>query len=146
MFVSFQAYTLRDLEVEPTLNVTENWNPEKSDLIKNHVTDGTPLAAQWFKTPCSSAGVIGSIPGWGTKTPYSVGVAKETTMSLIREGLPWWLSGQGRRRRFDPGIGNLPWRRKRQPLQYSCLGDPMDRGDQWARVSGDAESRTRLSD
>lgn len=46
MFVSFQAYTLRDLEVEPTLNVTENWNPEKSDLFKNHVTDGTPLAAR----------------------------------------------------------------------------------------------------
>ena len=34
--------------------------------------------------------------------------------------LPWWLSGkesacQCRRCRFDPWIGRIPWRRKRQP-------------------------------
>ena len=35
-------------------------------------------------------------------------------------GLPWWLSGkkpicQCRRHRFDPWVGNIPWRRKWQP-------------------------------
>ena len=35
-------------------------------------------------------------------------------------GLPWWLSDeesacQCRRRRFDPWIGRIPWRRKWQP-------------------------------
>ena len=32
------------------------------------------------------------------------------------------------------------------PLQYSCLGNPMDRGAQQAAVHGVARSRTRLSD
>ena len=27
-----------------------------------------------------------------------------------------------------PGSGRSPWRRKWQPLQYSCLRNPMDRG------------------
>ena len=32
------------------------------------------------------------------------------------------------------------------PLQYSCLGNPMDRGAWKAAVHGVAEGRTRLSD
>ena len=32
------------------------------------------------------------------------------------------------------------------PLQYSCLENPMDRGDWWAAVDGVAKSQTRLSD
>ena len=32
------------------------------------------------------------------------------------------------------------------PLQYSSLGNPMDRGAWWAAVHGVAKSRTRLSD
>ena len=32
------------------------------------------------------------------------------------------------------------------PLQYSCLGNPMDRGTWWATVHGFAKSRTQLSD
>ena len=27
-----------------------------------------------------------------------------------------------------PGSGRSPWRRKWQPLQYSCLKNPVDRG------------------
>ena len=32
------------------------------------------------------------------------------------------------------------------PLQYSCLENPMDKGAWWATVRGVAKSRTRLSD
>ena len=32
------------------------------------------------------------------------------------------------------------------PLQYSCLENPMDRGAWWAAVHGVAKSRTQLSD
>ena len=32
------------------------------------------------------------------------------------------------------------------PLQYSCLENPMDRGAWWAAVHGVAKSRARLSD
>ena len=32
------------------------------------------------------------------------------------------------------------------PLQYSCLGNPMDRGTWWAVIHGVTESQTRLSE
>ena len=45
-----------------------------------------------------------------------------------------------------PGWGRFPWRRKCNPLQYSCLENPMDGGAWWATVYRLAQSRTRLSD
>ena len=33
---------------------------------------------------------------------------------------------------FDPWVGKIPWRRRRNPLQYSCLENSMDRGAWWA--------------
>ena len=38
---------------------------------------------------------------------------------------------------FGEGNGN--------PLQYSCLENPMDRGAWWATVPGVAKSQTKLS-
>ena len=38
----------------------------------------------------------------------------------------------------------MHWRRKWQPLQYSCLENPRDGGAWWAAIYGVAESRTRL--
>ena len=38
----------------------------------------------------------------------------------------------------------MHWRRKWQPLQYSCLENPRDRGAWWAAAYGVAQSRTRL--
>ena len=36
-------------------------------------------------------------------------------------------------------VGKIPWRRNGNPLQYSCLGIPMDRGAWWATVPGVAK-------
>ena len=44
------------------------------------------------------------------------------------------------------GSGRSPGEENGNPLQYSCLGNPMDRGAWWATVHGVAKSRTRLSD
>ena len=52
---------------------------------------------------------------------------------------------QCRRGGFNTWVGKIPWRRARQPLQYSCLGKSMDRGAWWATVHGVAQSQTRLS-
>ena len=43
-----------------------------------------------------------------------------------------------------PGSGRSPERGHGNPLQYSCLENPMDRGAQLAIVHGVAQSRTRL--
>ena len=45
-----------------------------------------------------------------------------------------------------PGLGRSPGEGNSNPLQYSCLGNPMDRGAWWATVHGIAKSWTWLSD
>ena len=44
-----------------------------------------------------------------------------------------------------PGSGRSHGGGRGNPLQYSCLENPMDRGAWWATVHGVAGSRTRLS-
>ena len=43
-----------------------------------------------------------------------------------------------------PGHRRSPVGGKGNPLQYSCLGNPVDRGAWWAAVYGFAQSWTRL--
>ena len=55
--------------------------------------------------------------------------------------IPWWLSGkestcQCRTLRFDPWVSKIPWIRKVNPLQQSCMGSPTDKGARWATVHG----------
>ena len=45
-----------------------------------------------------------------------------------------------------PGLGRSPGEGNGNPLQYSCLENPMDGGAWWATVHRVAESWTRLSD
>ena len=54
-------------------------------------------------------------------------------------GLPRWLSSkeyacQCKRPKFDPGSERSPGEGNGNPLQYSCLGNSMDRGAWWATV------------
>ena len=44
-----------------------------------------------------------------------------------------------------PGLGRSPGEGNGDPLQYSCLENPMD-GAWWATVHGVAKSQTRLRD
>ena len=45
-----------------------------------------------------------------------------------------------------PGLGRSPGEGNGNPLQYSCLENPMDGRAWWATVHGVAKSRTGLSD
>ena len=45
-----------------------------------------------------------------------------------------------------PGLGRSPGEGNGNPLQYSCLENPMDRGACRATVHGVAKSRTGLRD
>ena len=45
-----------------------------------------------------------------------------------------------------PGLGRSPGEGNGNPLQYSCLENPMDGGAWWATVHGVPKSWTRLSD
>ena len=60
------------------------------------------------------------------------------------EGLPWWLSGEESAYNTGavgdagsiPGSGRSPGGGHGNPLQYSCLENPMDRGTWRATVHG----------
>ena len=85
----------------------------------------------WFHS-CVLAGAAksgGTVPLMPTRGPDS----KESTYNA---GDPGLISGLGR----SPGEGNG------NPLQYSCLGNPMDGGAWQTTVHGVAKSRTQLSD
>ena len=45
-----------------------------------------------------------------------------------------------------PGSGSSPGEGNGNPLQYSCLGNPMDGGAWWAAVHGVTKSQAQLSD
>ena len=50
----------------------------------------------------------------------------------LDQGFPDGINGkesdcQCMRYKLDPWVEETPWRGKWQPLQYSCLGNPMDR-------------------
>ena len=57
-------------------------------------------------------------------------------MSACNAGDPGSIPESGR----SPGEGNG------NPLQYSCLENPMDAGAWWPTVHGVTKSRTQLSD
>ena len=64
-----------------------------------------------------------------------------------REGLPRWLSGkesacQAGNAGSTPASGRPLEEGNGNPLQYSCLENPMDRGAWRATVHGVAKSRT----
>ena len=61
-------------------------------------------------------------------------------------GLPSWLSGEESACNAGdagsvPGAGRSPGEGNGNPLPYSCLEHPMDRGAWWATVPGVAKSR-----
>ena len=60
----------------------------------------------------------------------------EVKASAWNAGVPGSIPGSGR----SPGEGNG------NPLQYSCLENPMEGGAWWATVHGVTKSQTGLSD
>ena len=91
-------------------------------------------------------------------------VLLELTQHLHSEDSPWKPSALGFSKGFPggsevkvsacsagdlgsiPGSGRSPGEGNGNPLQYSCLENPMDGGAWWATVHGITKSRTWLSD
>ena len=83
-------------------------------------------------------------------------IVATTTHSLKhlepKEGLPRWHTSKEytyqctkyRVASTVPGLGRSPRGGNGNPLQYSCLGNPMDKGAWWATVHRVAKSWTRL--
>ena len=57
------------------------------------------------------------------------------------KGLPWWLSGKKSTCNAGdagsiPELGRSPGEGNGNPLRYSCLGNPMDRGQSMGSQKG----------
>ena len=69
------------------------------------------------------------------------------------KGFPGGANGKERycqcrrhkRRRFNPWVGKIPWRRAQQPAP-GCLENPMDREPGKAAVQGVTKNQTQLND
>ena len=81
------------------------------------------------------------------RTRWTVG---HSLQALCRqEGLPQWASGERirlrcRRHRFNPWVGNTPWRRAWQLTRAVWLAESQSRGAWCTKVHGVAKSCTRL--
>ena len=99
-----------------------------------HYCAGSSLLCSGFFSSCS---------GWGlflVAAHRLLGVSgdakvKNPPANAGDTGVLGWILSSGR----SPGGGNG------NPLQYSCLGNPMDRGGWWATVQEVTKSRTGLS-
>ena len=79
------------------------------------------------------------------------------SINVLKNGFPRWLSGKNKTKQKNPpankgdmgsipGLGRSSGEGNGNPFQYSCLGNPMDRGAWWATVHGVVRSWTRLRD
>ena len=78
---------------------------------------------------------------WNTRTAlWAMQQAMaQNSKSCLR--LPWWHSGKESSCHTGhagsiPGLGGFLGDRDGSPLQYTCLGNPTDRGAWWATVHG----------
>ena len=134
---------------------------------------GTSLVVQWLRLHASTAGGGGSIPGQGTKIPHALGTGQKkkrrevylfgntnkviTELKTFRsvsyriEGFPGGSEVKASASNAGdpgliPGLGRSPGEGNGNPLQYSCLENPVDEGAWRATVHGVTKSQTQLSD
>ena len=68
-------------------------------------------------------------------------ILSQQTGSAVVKNLPA-STGDAKDVGLIPGSGRSPGGEHGNPLQYSCLENPMDRGDWWATIHRVAKSQT----
>ena len=97
-------------------------------LLVSSVTTEPPGSTK-TKTPVQTAGT----------TVFELSCTRASHMALVAKNMPA-NAGDVRDVGLIPGWGRSPGRGHGNPLQYSCLENPMDRGAWLATVHGVAES------
>ena len=108
----------------PTIRETRVQSLGWEDLLEKGMATHSSILASPAPHTKKGLKVILGFPG-----------GSEVKASACNAGDPGSIPGSGR----SPGEGNG------NPLQYSCLENPMDRGAWWATVHGFAEIRIQLS-
>ena len=119
--------------------------PCSSDQQLNKTSTSRYLIDSWLLV----GGAHGSTDQWLRKTCCPV-----TGCGVIRHSSGYFPGGSdGKASAYNvgdlgsvPGSGRSPGEGNGNPLQYSCLENPMDWGAWWATVHGVAKSWTQLND
>ena len=112
------------------------------------------LQRQWWSVEYLISNSNNNLQGaikllWSVLLICSSGSLVVFTKGHKADGLPRWFSGKEPACQCSsliPWSGRYPERGNGNPLQYPCLGNPMDRGAWWATVHGVTNSQTQLRD
>ena len=106
------------------------------------------LNTEWAPWPCSAVAEAGNYTFNNQSSGcYAHGEEKmrHWTNLATTSGFPGCSlvkhSPANRRHRFHPWVGISHGEDNGNPLQCSCLGNPMDRGAWWATVTGSQKNR-----
>ena len=102
---------------------------------------------QWLSTKDNFFGYFSSCPELYSTTLYVL-PEQESWLSFIAKFHPWghFISPFGDHSVTYKSEFTSSFEGNGNPIQYSCLENPMDGGAWWAAVHGVTKSQTRLSD
>ena len=126
-------------------NCPSFWSPLKWSLVvlsEFHQRAHTCLLLLTLSTPMNSLLMQLQKKRWKSRISNSLPGDWASLVGSAVKNLPAVQVDTG----LIPWVGRIPWRRNGSPLQYSCLGNPMDRGSRRAIVHGVAKSQRQLSD
>ena len=116
-------------------------------VVARALGNGNPLPCSCLENPRDGGAWWAAVYGVAQSRTRLKQLSSSSSSSRALVGFPGGSvvkksSYQYQRCQFNSWIGKSPWRRKWQPIQYSCLESPMDRGAWRATVQGVAESQT----
>ena len=125
------------------------WHLDFSQRPRNHQSQGGKPPIQSYKealklrTPLFPTGFLSVSHRVYEASSFGTGsnTGRASQEALVVKNLPANV-GDIRGSGLIPGSGRSPGGGHGNPLQYSCLENPMDRGACWATVHGVAKSRT----
>ena len=145
-------------QVHPWIFPTQGSNPSLSQFrwILYHLSHhGSPRILEWVAYPFSRGTPwprnqirVFSIAGrfftcWATREAYSfIYIHTHPGVSVVKN--PHANAGNRRDVGSVPGLGRAPGGGHGNPLQYSCLENPMGKGALWAIVHRVAKSQIQL--
>ena len=100
----------------------------------NSSTNSDQLGLQWALGPCISNKLPSDAAGPGLWARFNKAKVLCYNMGFLGGDSgkePACQCKRCKRCGFDPWVGKIPWRRYGNPLQYSCLENPLDRGAWW---------------
>ena len=100
----------------------------------NSSTNSGQLGLQWALGPCISNKLLSDAAGPGLWAHFNKAKVLCYNMGFLHGDSgkePACQCKRCKRCGFDPWVGKIPWRGYGNPLQYSCLESPLDRGAWW---------------